>query len=174
MTARAAAKTVLSATGIYRARLQYRSYRGAAVLAFHGIRPPSSPRGAIPFEQLHVTTTRFEEHCRVLRDLCRPLTFDEWECVAAGGRAVPAGGALVTFDDGYRTVLTEALPILERYRIPAVIFACTDPIARGRRFWFDTMAARKGEQAVERAKELAWSDWREVAAAHDEPADPGP
>ena len=39
----------------------------------------------------------------------------------------PAGKTLaVTFDDGYRSVLTHAFPVLERLRLPATVFVPTD------------------------------------------------
>lgn len=174
MNLRHLGKQVLDASGFYRRRLRERPYRGVAVLAYHGIRSDALPEGSMPFEQLHVTARHFDQQCRVLRDMCRILTFDEWNRIAAGEMPIPERAALVTFDDGYRSVLTEALPILERHEIPAIVFLCTDPIERGRQFWFDSMAIRLGEGAVERVKDLPWREWREAVAQHETPADTGP
>lgn len=38
--------------------------------------------------------------------------------------------ALITFDDGYKSDLEKALPILEKYRVPAVFFVITSFIGR--------------------------------------------
>ena len=40
----------------------------------------------------------------------------------AGIRRLPAGAVLITFDDGYRDILENALPVLRRHGYPAVIF----------------------------------------------------
>jgi peptidoglycan/xylan/chitin deacetylase (PgdA/CDA1 family) len=43
-----------------------------------------------------------------------------------GGAPLPAGATLITFDDGYRDVLENALPVLRAHGYPAVLFV---PIA---------------------------------------------
>lgn len=43
----------------------------------------------------------------------------------AGGIALPPNAVLITFDDGYRDVLVNALPVLERHGFPAVVFVST-------------------------------------------------
>jgi peptidoglycan/xylan/chitin deacetylase (PgdA/CDA1 family) len=44
---------------------------------------------------------------------------------------------VVTFDDGYVDALTVALPILERYGIPATVFVVSGYV--GREFWWDEL-----------------------------------
>ena len=48
---------------------------------------------------------------------------------------------VVTFDDGYLDVLQNAVPILERYQIPATIFVVTGNL--GEPFWWDRLADRQ-------------------------------
>lgn len=160
MNLRSKVKHALAATGAYRARLQIQPYPGAAVLAYHGVRRDDLPPGSMPFETLHVRASALDEHCRVLKELCTPVTLARWREVASARDTMPPRAALVTFDDGYRSVLTEALPILERHGIPAAVFVCTDPVEQRRRFWFDAIAQRDGEAAVDRAKQLPYASWR--------------
>lgn len=178
MNIREGIKTALESVGFYRSRLQTSPFPGVAVLGYHGVRDDRWPSGSMQFETLHVTASRLDEHCRVLRDLgCTMLTLREWSDIAAGG-APPPRAVLLTFDDGYRTVLTQALPILERHGMPAAVFACCDPIQRRQRFWFDALAEREGEAAVEILKTLPYDQWRvrvEAAAmpvASDDPHAP--
>lgn len=46
----------------------------------------------------------------------------------------------ITFDDGYRDNLKTALPLLEKYEIPATIFIATT-ILKGNYLWWDQMVA---------------------------------
>jgi len=50
-----------------------------------------------------------------------------------GGRFV-----LLTFDDGYFNNLS-VMPLLERYRVPAVFFISTKHVATGEAFWWDAL-----------------------------------
>nr|HPM03821.1 polysaccharide deacetylase family protein [Candidatus Cloacimonadota bacterium] len=47
------------------------------------------------------------------------------------------GSIALTFDDGYLDNLTNALPVLEKYKIPATIFITTNFIGQEIEFWWD-------------------------------------
>jgi peptidoglycan/xylan/chitin deacetylase (PgdA/CDA1 family) len=117
------------------------------------------------FEQLHVRASELEAHCRFLRETCHPVSLHDWQAAQAGGPPLPARPVLVTFDDGYRSVLTMASPILRRYAIPAVVFACTNPIEQQQLFWHDALARVRGEAAVEPLKQEAFAEWQRVTTA---------
>lgn len=170
----AGVKRALETAGLYRGLLAAHPYCGVAVLAYHGVRADALPPRAMRFEELHVRRSRLDAHCRILRDLhCTPIALRDWQAMAAGVRPVPPRAVMITFDDGYRTVLTEALPVLERYGIPATVFVCTMPIERGVRFWFDALAERDGEAAVGEAKSLDYDPWAQLAAQVETPARSG-
>ena len=92
-----------------------------------------------PFNELHVTRRTFEGHCRLLSESCNPISLDDLRAARAGVRALPPRPVLITFDDGYRGVLDHALPVLERYNVPAVVFVCAGPVLSGTCFWFDVL-----------------------------------
>lgn len=78
------------------------------------------------------------------------------DCVALsalGGSARFWSGKRVrialTFDDGYRDNLEHALPILERYGVPATIFVVSGRLGSGREFWWDAL-----ERCILRASTL--------------------
>jgi peptidoglycan/xylan/chitin deacetylase (PgdA/CDA1 family) len=48
-------------------------------------------------------------------------------------------GVGVTFDDGYQETLHTVKPMLERYEVPATVFATTGTIGRSREFWWDEL-----------------------------------
>src|SRR5262245_50727044 len=118
----------------------------------------------MPFENLHVRASTFDAQCRMLRDACTPISLDEWREAMAGRRELPPRAVLVTFDDGYRSVLTIGAPILRKHRVPAVVFACPEPMRERRLLWFDHVAARDGESAVDSWKARPYADWRRSCA----------
>jgi len=143
-------------------------FPGVAVLTYHSIRRDDWPEGAVAFENLHVRAFTFEAHCRVIRETCTPLSLDDWRAALAGGPPLPPRPVLITFDDGYRTMLTVAAPLLAAYELPAVLFACSDPITQRTRLWYDAIALRDGEAAVEALKGGDYESW--LAACGSAPA----
>jgi peptidoglycan/xylan/chitin deacetylase (PgdA/CDA1 family) len=53
---------------------------------------------------------------------------------------VPRNAVAITFDDGYRDVLTHAAPILARYHLPATVFLATGFVGTGDTPWYDRLA----------------------------------
>jgi peptidoglycan/xylan/chitin deacetylase (PgdA/CDA1 family) len=159
---RRAAKQLLFAAGYYRRRLLSLEFPGIAILCYHGVR--RNDRESTPFKALHVTRQTFERHCRLLSETCNPISLDDLRAARAGVRALPPRPVLVTFDDGYRGVLDHALPALERYEVPAVVFVCAGPVFSGSCFWFDILWRLSGEAAVLEARRAAYSEWQALIA----------
>ena len=155
-------KQTLWASGHYARRLRGDVFPGVAVLGYHGVRANDWPSGTMAFEGLHVRAHELEEHCRLLRESCHPIRLQDWQAALNGGPALPERPVLVTFDDGYRTVLTLAGPILQHYAIPAIVFASSDPIEQQRLFWHDAVARTHGEAAVEPLKNVPFEQWQRV------------
>jgi carbamoyltransferase len=44
---------------------------------------------------------------------------------------LPETVAVVTFDDGFKDVVEHALPVLQRWRVPATIYCCSAPLLEG-------------------------------------------
>jgi peptidoglycan/xylan/chitin deacetylase (PgdA/CDA1 family) len=144
-----------------------KTFPGMAVLCYHAIRPDRLPDGAMAFEGLHLRTSRFAEHMEVLSRDCHPLSLDDWRRVVAGARPLPARAVHVTFDDGYRSVLHEALPVLERYQVPATVFLCTGPTERREKYWYDAVAQQAGADAAIALKTIDHADWQRRVAECD-------
>ena len=156
---RRAIKQSLFTVGYYHQRLTHAVFPGVAVLCYHSVR---SGDERMPFHELHVTKATFERHCRLIADACHPISLADLRDARAGTRSLPPRSVVITFDDGYRGVADFALPILERYGIPAVVFVCVAPVLNGRHFWFDAMYRREGEAAVLRARSLPYAEWRSL------------
>jgi peptidoglycan/xylan/chitin deacetylase (PgdA/CDA1 family) len=74
-----------------------------------------------------IEETRFDEHLKTLRRLrWTPISGETFVAGLADPRDFPERAVLVTVDGGYRSFVEHALPILDRYRAPAVVFVATD------------------------------------------------
>jgi peptidoglycan/xylan/chitin deacetylase (PgdA/CDA1 family) len=70
-----------------------------------------------------VPTAVFAEQMALLADLgYAPVSLEQVRDHYVRGAPLPDGAVLITFDDGYRDNLRNALPILQRHGYPAVIF----------------------------------------------------
>lgn len=169
---RRALRKGLAASGLLKYVIGGRTFDGVMVVCYHAIRRDDQPDGTMPYEGLHLRRALFREHCRILSELCTPISLTQWRAAQNGGAALPSRPVLVTIDDGYRSTLTEGLAVLEEFQVPAVLFVCTDPIARGEMFWFDSVASAHGEQTVAELKSATYTEWRDVFERARQPVSP--
>jgi peptidoglycan/xylan/chitin deacetylase (PgdA/CDA1 family) len=107
--------------------------RSIAVLAYHGL-----VREPLPvFNWCQLSVDEFEKQIDFLSReyVVLPLT----EIIERIGRGapLPRATACLTFDDGFRSVRTLALPIMERYQLPASVFLVTSLIGTDQPAWPD-------------------------------------
>jgi peptidoglycan/xylan/chitin deacetylase (PgdA/CDA1 family) len=164
----AAVKQSLLTLGRYSRVLERMTFPGVAVLCYHGVRDNTMAKRTIPLQDLHIRTSTFMSHCRLIRDTCHPISLDDLRAAMAGRSELPARPVLITFDDGYRSVFRYAAPILAASSLPAAIFVCSGPLADRRLLWFDEIAARETDVAVERWKTKDYYTWR-VSCAETSP-----
>ena len=125
------------------------------VLTFHGV-TAENPGHICNHEGLHLHLpifTRLMEH--VARHY-RPVPLLRVVDWLDGNGAVPDRAVVVTFDDGFRNVLTHAAPVLHRLGIPATLFVATDFVYGGEMLWPDRLM---GALALtrERSIEVEWN-----------------
>lgn len=109
--------------------LRSRLTPGALILGYHRVADlQSDPHG------LAVSVEHFAQQLEVLQRLAQPLPLAQLVAHLKAGTLPPRAVAL-TFDDGYADVLYQALPLLERYEIPATLFVVTGCL--GEPFWWE-------------------------------------
>ncbi|MBN2474418.1 MAG: polysaccharide deacetylase family protein [Pirellulales bacterium] len=77
----------------------------------------------------------FREQLETLARFCNPISARDLLAWKQGEAELPPRPVLITFDDGYRNVLTNALPELTRLGIPALINVTTGHIGEARVLW---------------------------------------
>ena len=103
---------------------QTRGRSGGAILMYHRINDTTFD----PW-RLSVSLANFEDHLRILsKQRVVPLSQIETE----------PGAVAITFDDGYCDFLQNALPLLEKYKVPATLFYPVGASA-GLEFWWDRL-----------------------------------
>lgn len=95
-----------------------------AALLYHRV----GDSGGDPFN-IRVSTENFDSHMAALR---------RRDAVSVLSHHAAPGSVSVTFDDGYLDVFHNALPILEKYEIPATVFVTTGNL--GGAFWWDRLS----------------------------------
>jgi peptidoglycan/xylan/chitin deacetylase (PgdA/CDA1 family) len=92
-----------------------------------------------------VPPTLFGEQMAFLREQGFAVVgLDEVVAHYVHGTVLPARAVLITFDDGYRDNLEQALPILERHGFAAVVFVPLDFVGEGRPLPHDLRLAGRG------------------------------
>jgi peptidoglycan/xylan/chitin deacetylase (PgdA/CDA1 family) len=113
-----------------------------SILIYHRVLPVPDPlRAGEP------DATRFDQQMRYLARHFSVLPLREaFRRLRAG--TLPRRACCITFDDGYADNLTVALPILEKYGLPATIFIATGYLDGGRMFndaAIDALGAAPGD-----------------------------
>jgi peptidoglycan/xylan/chitin deacetylase (PgdA/CDA1 family) len=80
--------------------------------------------GNTPYDPFSVSLRDFEAQLAWLEERRLAVSLAQVEEFLAGTRTLPRGAVLITVDDGLQSLYTGALPLLRRYRIPAVAFVC--------------------------------------------------
>jgi peptidoglycan/xylan/chitin deacetylase (PgdA/CDA1 family) len=121
------------------------------VLCYHSVHPSATfPTRTAP--------ELFEAHMRWLREAANVIPFSQIvdQGLDTVDRTRPT--VAVTFDDGYADNYTHAVPILQRYGVPATFFVATGLIERD----VDVLAARSWRGWREPGSTLTWEQILEI------------
>ena len=105
--------------------------RRAIILGYHRVAQIAHD----PFD-LCASPDSFESQLKMLSQIAYPLRLQDL-VASIQEKRIPENGVVITFDDGYADVLYNALPLLEKYKIPATIFVTTGKL--GKEFWWDEL-----------------------------------
>lgn len=107
--------------------------RRLAVLRYRKVGPPTEEdwltTTAVPTERLE------EEMAKIHRSDWEPVDAKAFVAGLGDPASLPERTLLITFDGGYAHLSERALPVLRRYRFPAVVFVATERV--GERFTYE-------------------------------------
>jgi peptidoglycan/xylan/chitin deacetylase (PgdA/CDA1 family) len=131
------AQLLLHRSGLGEAFVRLRGTGGAIILMYHAIVREEDeawidPRFSVPLHSFAQQMDFLAHHRRVV-----PLE-DIIEAIEEG-RTLSPGTVAITFDDGYRSTLELAAPILEHYRLPATVYLATGYVTREESQWIDVL-----------------------------------
>ena len=108
-----------------------------SVIAYHSIGNPGS---GYLYDDDVIDATE-DEFRRQLEFITRHFTVIDSDdlCAIMSGSPPPGNSLLITFDDGYRTCVDVALPLLQEFGATATFFIATDYVAKRRLYWWDTI-----------------------------------
>ena len=106
----------------------------AVILMYHSVvEDPAETATTIRISQSRAS---FEWQISRLAKRFKPVSFDEVVGFVANGRPLPKGAVAVTFDDGFADNYEVALPILQRYGIPAMFYIMVNAVDSGVPPWY--------------------------------------
>jgi hypothetical protein len=85
------------------------------------------------------TPAQFRRWMEQIGSIATPVTIADL-CDGLHGKPLPKNPVLITFDDGYLSNYTTALPILQSLGMPATFFIATDYIEKRELFWWECIA----------------------------------
>jgi peptidoglycan/xylan/chitin deacetylase (PgdA/CDA1 family) len=101
-------------------------YQLVPVLTYHDIGPQAKGR-------LVISVKSFEEQMRYLKDQgYRVISLSQFHDFLSLRRQLPRRAVVITFDDGYKSFMQYAYPVLKELGFPATLFVYTDYVGAGR------------------------------------------
>lgn len=124
------------------------------ILTYHRI--SETPDGSDP---LKVSVEAFDAQIQYLKEHFTIISAQEVREFIDGRRRLVGNACLITFDDGWADNFTNGLPILAKYKVPALIFLSTDFIDTGRVFWTVTLRSLLMQYAPNSGLDNALACW---------------
>jgi peptidoglycan/xylan/chitin deacetylase (PgdA/CDA1 family) len=123
-----AMQSVLQLSGAAAAFVRACEIEGAMILVYHAVVTGEEARWLDP--RYTVSVGAFESQMRFLARYRKVVSVGTLMDSIERGRSIPPGTVAITFDDGYLTTLTRAVPILKRYGLPALTYVATGYVSR--------------------------------------------
>ncbi|HEV8291858.1 MAG TPA: polysaccharide deacetylase family protein, partial [Tepidisphaeraceae bacterium] len=123
-------------TGGAAAYVRAKAIHGATILLYHSIPTVQGAEWIDPANAM--SPELFEAQMDFLAHRRQVISMSELVQRVKNHHTLDAGTVVITFDDGYLDNLQVAVPILQRYRLPAIFYLATNAINQGF-LWIDQL-----------------------------------
>lgn len=130
----------LYALGILQAWQRHVMRGRAVVLMYHRVLTDEEWDRTGSHPGMSVTTATFDRHMALLRRRFKPLTLDAFADHVLRKRPFPSSSCLITFDDGWRDTMTNAMPVMRQHGLPVTVFLPVNFIGARRLFARELLA----------------------------------
>ena len=113
--------------------------RRAIVLTYHRVLTADERARVASHPAMVVDRDVFAKQMALLKRRFTVLSLDALTERLRSGLPLPNSSCLITFDDGWKDTFDNALPVLERLRLPAVVFLPVGYVGSRRVFWQEAL-----------------------------------
>ncbi len=106
-----------------------------AVFTFHRISSEGSDSQHLVTYDKGTEQSVFEQQIQGIKRFYEVLTLEEFIDIVTGKCELTGRSALVTFDDADSEFISQAMPVLTRFKCPSVVFVPTKFVDSDKRFW---------------------------------------
>jgi len=114
---------------------QLRNRNSLTVVMFHRVLAPSDPRYREADPEWTMKTDSFDQCLQFFQKHYNIVSAEQVFAAIRGEKPLPPRSLLVSFDDGWADTAQYALPILDKRKVPALIFVAGSAIGQPFPFW---------------------------------------
>jgi peptidoglycan/xylan/chitin deacetylase (PgdA/CDA1 family) len=118
--------------------IRHLSRRRATIIMYHSVTPTGNP---YVYPDNTVSPDNFRKQLEYIKRNYTVIGLETMVGIIRGGRAPPPYSIALTFDDGYRDFIENALPALDEHGLPATVFPITGLLDSGRAKWEDQLTS---------------------------------
>lgn len=118
--------------------VRYITRRHATIIMYHSITPMDNP---YIYPDNTVSPHNFKKQLEYIKRNYTVIGLDTMVRIVRGGKDPPPYSIALTFDDGYRDFIENALPVLDEHRLPATVFPITGLLNTGEAKWEDQLTS---------------------------------
>lgn len=124
------------------------------IVMLHRVTPADYKKGT-SLASICLSRQNFERAIDYIARHYRVISFSEYSVLLKESKPIPVNSMIITFDDGYRDVYSEALPVLKKRDLPSTLFVVSATLVGDKLdLWWDRLTFYCHLLGAERAKSI--------------------